>query len=35
LTTINGSITVESKLNKGSKFIIVIPRQFVLKEEDV
>lgn len=31
LTSINGTITVDSKLNKGSKFIIVIPRQFALK----
>ena len=31
LTSINGTISVDSKLNKGSKFIIVIPRQFALK----
>ena len=35
LTSINGSITVESNLNKGSKFIIVIPKQFVQKEFEV
>jgi len=35
LTSMNGSITVESKLNTGSKFIVVIPRQFVLKEVEV
>lgn len=28
LTSIHGSIAVESKLNNGSKFIITIPRQF-------
>jgi len=35
LTSINSSITVDSKLNKGSKFIIVIPRQFVHIEVEV
>ena len=32
IISINGLITVDSKLNKGSKFIIDIPRQLVLKE---
>ncbi|MGB8453497.1 MAG: HAMP domain-containing sensor histidine kinase [Anaerocolumna sp.] len=35
LISINGSITVESKLNKGSKFIMVIPRQFAVKGLEV
>jgi len=35
LTSINGSIAVESKKNKGSKFVIVIPRQFERKNIEV
>ena len=32
LTSINGSIFVDSELNRGSRFIISIPRQFVIKK---
>ncbi|MBC8016651.1 MAG: HAMP domain-containing histidine kinase, partial [Sporomusaceae bacterium] len=32
LTSINGSISVDSELNRGSRFIISIPRQYVIKK---
>ncbi|MHB8130421.1 MAG: sensor histidine kinase [Mobilitalea sp.] len=32
LTSINGSISVDSELNRGSRFIISIPRQFIIKK---